>query len=107
MPIFSFSLLSLEPKKPENGHLNNHVSPSVVLSFDHQNHSKWHKWFHVHYIGLRSVRSSSTIYEGVGVSACVPKARSGGTRDRVGLGFEFGSGTGKGTALMGKAHLAV
>ena len=28
-------------------------------------------------------------------------------RDRVGLGFEFGSGTGKGTALMGRAHLAV
>ena len=29
--------------------LNNHVSPSVVLSFDHQNHSKWHKLCHVRY----------------------------------------------------------
>jgi len=36
-------------KKPENDHLNNHISPSVVLSFDHQNHSKWHQWCHVRY----------------------------------------------------------
>ena len=26
-----------------------HISPSVVLSFDHQNHSKWHKWCHVRF----------------------------------------------------------
>ena len=58
-------------------------------------------------LGLGSVRGGGTIYEGVVVSTCGPKARSGGTRDQVGLGFEFGSGTGKGTALMGKAHLAV
>jgi len=58
-------------------------------------------------LGLGSVRGGGTIYEGVVVSTCGPKARSGGTRDWVGLGFEFGSGTGKGTALMGRAHLAV
>ena len=45
MPIFSLS--SLEPKSLRM--TTNHISLSVVLSFDHQNHSKWHRWCHVRY----------------------------------------------------------
>ena len=32
-----FSLSSLEPKKPENVHLNNHISQSVVCVINRQN----------------------------------------------------------------------
>jgi len=32
-----------------NVHLIKALVPLIALSFDHQNHSKWHKWCHVRY----------------------------------------------------------
>ena len=32
-----------------NVHLTIPLVPLIALSFDHQNHSKWHKWCHVRY----------------------------------------------------------
>ena len=32
-----------------NVHLIIPLVPLIALSFDHQNHSKWHKWCHVRY----------------------------------------------------------
>ena len=32
--------------------------PSIALSYDHQNHSKWHKWCHVYYTLARRRRRS-------------------------------------------------
>ena len=32
-----------------NVHLTKPLVPLIVLLFDHQNHSKWHKWCHVRY----------------------------------------------------------
>ena len=32
-----------------NVHLTKVLVPLIVLSYDHQNHSKWHKWCHVRY----------------------------------------------------------
>ena len=41
--IFTSSLGS------RNIHFTKPLVPLIVLSYDHQNHSKWHKWCHVHY----------------------------------------------------------
>ena len=30
-------------------HLTKPLVPLIALSYDHQNHSKWHKWWHVRY----------------------------------------------------------
>ena len=35
-----------------NVHLIKALVPLIALSFDHQNHSKWHKWCHVRYTRL-------------------------------------------------------
>ena len=43
MAFFTSSLGS------RNVHLTKPLVPLIALSFDHQNHSKWHKWFHVRY----------------------------------------------------------
>ena len=32
-----------------NVHLTKPLVPLIALSYDHQNHSKWHKWCHVRY----------------------------------------------------------
>ena len=34
---------------PKRIHLTNLLVPLIVLSYDHQNHSKWHKWCYVRY----------------------------------------------------------
>ena len=34
---------------PDEIHLTNTLVPLIALSHDHQNHSKWPKWGHVHY----------------------------------------------------------
>ena len=50
-----FSLSSLEPKSLRMVILTIILIPLIALSFDHQNHSKCHKWCHVRYtIGLAS-----------------------------------------------------
>ena len=41
--IFTSSLGS------RNVHLTKPLVTLIALSYDHQNHSKWHKWCHVHY----------------------------------------------------------
>ena len=43
MAFFTSSLGS------RNVHLTKPIFPLIVLSYDHQNHSKWHKWCHVRY----------------------------------------------------------
>ena len=48
-PIFSLS--SLEPKSLRMVILTIILVPLIALSFDHQNHSKWHKWCHVRFSG--------------------------------------------------------
>ena len=48
-PIFSFSLSSFEPKSLRMIILTIILVPLIALSFDHQNHSKWHKWCHVRF----------------------------------------------------------
>ena len=47
MPIFSLS--SLEPKSLRMIILTIILVSLIALSFDHQNHSKWHKWCHIRY----------------------------------------------------------
>ena len=42
----SFFISSLGSK---NVHSTKPLVPLIALSYDHQNHSKWHKWCHVHY----------------------------------------------------------
>jgi len=41
--LFTSSLWS------RNVHLTKQLVPLIALSYDHQNHSKWHKWCHVRY----------------------------------------------------------
>ena len=48
-PIFSISLSSLEPKSLRIVILTIILVPLIALSFDHQNHSKWHKRCNVRY----------------------------------------------------------
>ena len=43
MAFFTSSLGS------RNVHLTKPLVPLIALSFDHQNHSKWHKWCHVRF----------------------------------------------------------
>jgi len=46
-----FALLGLFTSSlgSRNIHLTIQLVPLIALSFDHQNHSKWHKWCHVRY----------------------------------------------------------
>ena len=46
-----FTLLTLFNTflKPKRIHLTNLLVSLIALSYDHQNHSKWHKWCHVRY----------------------------------------------------------
>ena len=48
-----------------NVHLTKPLVSLFVLSYDHQNHSKWHKWCHVHYTIFTSVLR--TTYEHIRV----------------------------------------
>jgi hypothetical protein len=44
------------PKKSYKYDLINSLVPLIVLSHDHQNHSKWPKWSHVRYkLGLQYI----------------------------------------------------
>jgi len=43
---------SRDPKKSYKYDLANSLVPLIALSLDHQNHSKWPKWYHVRYIVL-------------------------------------------------------
>ena len=63
-----FSLSSLESKSLRMVILTIILDPLIALSFDHQNHSKWHKWCHVRYSTVPqplvyAVRTRRTIYD--------------------------------------------
>ena len=83
-PIFSLS--SLEPKNLRMVILTIILDPLIALSFDHQNHLKWHKWCHVRFI----LTGQSGEYSSDGpVSVFV--ARSQGLRCTLTGRFEYKS----------------
>ena len=64
--LFTSSLWS------RNVHLTIPLVPFIALSFDHQNHSKWHKWCHVRYSLQGIIRQPIPLHS---MSSNVSKAR--------------------------------
>ena len=66
-----------------NVHSTKTLVPLITLSYDHQNHSKWHKWCHVRYKGLAPSGSRPAAATGLPLP---PEAGAGhGRRRRRGL----------------------
>ena len=54
--------LSKGLKETYKYNLANSLVPLIVLSLDHQNHSKWPKWGHVHYIAPVHCTNASPVH---------------------------------------------